>query len=32
MGCRMLSIGVDAWFFQRGVKAFQEEYAEFFTK
>lgn len=30
MGCRMLSIGVDTWFFQRGVKAFQEEYAEFF--
>ncbi len=30
LGCRMLSIGVDAWFFQRGVQAFQTEFAEFF--
>ncbi len=31
MGCRVLSIGVDTWFFARGVKGFQEEYAEFFV-
>ncbi len=30
LGCRMLSIGADAWFFQRGIQAFQEEFAEFF--
>ncbi len=30
LGCRMLSIGVDTWFFLRGIKAFQEDYAAFF--
>ncbi len=32
MGCRMLSLGLDVWLVQRGVKAFQSEYAEFFSK
>jgi hypothetical protein len=31
LGCRILSLGIDAWAFQRGVQAFQTEYAEFFT-
>jgi len=31
LGCRVLSLGIDAWAFQRGVQAFQTEYAEFFT-
>jgi 2-dehydro-3-deoxyglucarate aldolase/4-hydroxy-2-oxoheptanedioate aldolase len=31
LGCRMLSLGLDAWAFQRGLRAFQDEYAEFFT-
>ncbi len=30
MGCKMLSLGIDVWFMNRGVKAFKEEYAEFF--
>src|SRR5207237_2310213 len=30
LGCRMLSIGMDAWAFQKGVKAIQGEFAEFF--
>jgi 2-keto-3-deoxy-L-rhamnonate aldolase RhmA len=30
LGCRMLSVGMDAWAFQKGVKAIQDEYAEFF--
>ncbi|HBI41438.1 MAG TPA: aldolase [Planctomycetales bacterium] len=30
LGCRMLSVGMDAWAFQKGVKAIQEEFAEFF--
>jgi 2-dehydro-3-deoxyglucarate aldolase/4-hydroxy-2-oxoheptanedioate aldolase len=30
LGCRMLSIGLDAWAFARGLRAFQDEYAEFF--
>lgn len=30
MGCRILSLGIDVWFFRRGVAAYQEEYAEFF--
>jgi 2-dehydro-3-deoxyglucarate aldolase/4-hydroxy-2-oxoheptanedioate aldolase len=30
LGCRMLSIGVDAWAFHRGLRSFQDEYAEFF--
>ena len=31
LGCRVLSLGIDAWAFQRGVQAFQTEYAEFFS-
>src|SRR5262249_38690636 len=30
MGCRMLSVGIDVWAVQKGVKAFQEDYGEFF--
>jgi 2-dehydro-3-deoxyglucarate aldolase/4-hydroxy-2-oxoheptanedioate aldolase len=30
LGCRMLSLGIDVWIVQRGLKAFQAEYAEFF--
>jgi 2-keto-3-deoxy-L-rhamnonate aldolase RhmA len=30
MGCRMLSIGIDSWAMQRGLRAFQNEYEEFF--
>jgi 2-dehydro-3-deoxyglucarate aldolase/4-hydroxy-2-oxoheptanedioate aldolase len=30
MGCRMLSLGIDVWLVQRGLKAFKTEYAEFF--
>jgi 2-keto-3-deoxy-L-rhamnonate aldolase RhmA len=30
MGCRMLSLGIDVFFFQRGVSAYLEEYGEFF--
>jgi 2-keto-3-deoxy-L-rhamnonate aldolase RhmA len=30
MGCRMLSVGVDNLAFQRGVRTFQEQYAEWF--
>jgi 2-dehydro-3-deoxyglucarate aldolase/4-hydroxy-2-oxoheptanedioate aldolase len=30
LGCRMLSLGLDTWVVQRGLKAFQTEYAEFF--
>jgi 2-keto-3-deoxy-L-rhamnonate aldolase RhmA len=31
LGCRMLSLGIDVWrSFQRGLRAFQEEYAAFF--
>jgi 2-dehydro-3-deoxyglucarate aldolase/4-hydroxy-2-oxoheptanedioate aldolase len=29
-GCRMLSLGIDVWIVQRGLKAFQAEYGEFF--
>jgi 2-keto-3-deoxy-L-rhamnonate aldolase RhmA len=32
MGCRMLSIGVDTWAVSKGVRAFQDEYAEFFPR
>ena len=32
MGCRMLSLGIDVWAVQRGLKAFQEEYAGYFQK
>jgi 2-dehydro-3-deoxyglucarate aldolase/4-hydroxy-2-oxoheptanedioate aldolase len=30
LGCRMLSIGLDVWLMQRGLRAFQTEYADFF--
>jgi 2-dehydro-3-deoxyglucarate aldolase/4-hydroxy-2-oxoheptanedioate aldolase len=30
LGCRMLSLGIDVWAVQRGLKAFQMEYGEFF--
>jgi 2-dehydro-3-deoxyglucarate aldolase/4-hydroxy-2-oxoheptanedioate aldolase len=30
LGYRMLSIGIDIWAIQRGLRAFQTEYAEFF--
>jgi 4-hydroxy-2-oxoheptanedioate aldolase len=32
MGCRMLSIGVDSWTFTKGLKAIQDDYAEFFNR
>jgi 4-hydroxy-2-oxoheptanedioate aldolase len=31
LGCRILSLGIDVWIVQRGMKAFQQEYAEFFS-
>jgi 2-dehydro-3-deoxyglucarate aldolase/4-hydroxy-2-oxoheptanedioate aldolase len=31
LGCRMLSIGIDVWAFQRGLQQFQQAYAEFFA-
>lgn len=30
LGCKMLSIGIDAWAVAKGLKATREEYAEFF--
>jgi 2-dehydro-3-deoxyglucarate aldolase/4-hydroxy-2-oxoheptanedioate aldolase len=30
LGCRILSLGIDVWFMQRGIKAFKAEFAEFF--
>ena len=30
LGCRMLSIGMDAWAFQKGLAAIQGDFAEFF--
>jgi len=30
LGCRMLSLGLDVWAVQRGLKAFQQEYASHF--
>jgi 2-dehydro-3-deoxyglucarate aldolase/4-hydroxy-2-oxoheptanedioate aldolase len=30
LGCRMLSLGMDVWMVQKGVKAFEAEYSEFF--
>jgi 2-keto-3-deoxy-L-rhamnonate aldolase RhmA len=30
LGCRMLSIGIDVWAFDRGLSAFQTLYADFF--
>jgi len=31
LGCRMLSLGLDVWAVQRGLKAFQQEYASHFS-
>jgi 2-dehydro-3-deoxyglucarate aldolase/4-hydroxy-2-oxoheptanedioate aldolase len=31
LGCRVLSIGIDVWFFQKGLTAFKQDFAEFFT-
>ena len=30
LGCRILSLGIDAWFVSKGIKAFKADYAEFF--
>jgi 2-keto-3-deoxy-L-rhamnonate aldolase RhmA len=30
LGCRILSLGIDVWFVQKGIKAFKADYAEFF--
>jgi 2-dehydro-3-deoxyglucarate aldolase/4-hydroxy-2-oxoheptanedioate aldolase len=30
LGCRMLSLGLDVWAVQRGLKAFQSEFADYF--
>ena len=30
LGCRMLSLGIDAWAFQKGLRAFRDDFAEFF--
>jgi 2-dehydro-3-deoxyglucarate aldolase/4-hydroxy-2-oxoheptanedioate aldolase len=30
LGCRMLSIGIDVWSVQKGLRAFQADYASFF--
>ena len=32
LGCRMLSIGLDAWAFQKGLRAVREEYGELFER
>jgi 4-hydroxy-2-oxoheptanedioate aldolase len=32
LGCRMLSLGIDVWVIQRGLKTFQAEYEGFFTR
>jgi 2-dehydro-3-deoxyglucarate aldolase/4-hydroxy-2-oxoheptanedioate aldolase len=32
LGCRMLSMGIDVWAVQRGLKAFQAEYADYFPE
>lgn len=32
LGCRMLSIGIDTWVMQRGLRDFRREFAEFFGK
>jgi 2-keto-3-deoxy-L-rhamnonate aldolase RhmA len=32
MGCRMLAIGMDTWTFQKGLRAFQADYKEFFGR
>jgi 2-keto-3-deoxy-L-rhamnonate aldolase RhmA len=31
LGCTMLSLGIDVWIINQGLKAFQEEYSEFFA-
>jgi 4-hydroxy-2-oxoheptanedioate aldolase len=31
LGCRLLSLGLDAWAFQKGVAACKSDYAEFFS-
>jgi 4-hydroxy-2-oxoheptanedioate aldolase len=31
LGCTMLSLGIDVWIVNQGLKAFQEEYSEFFA-
>lgn len=31
MGCRLLSIGVDTWFLQRGIRTFQADFGDFFS-
>jgi 2-dehydro-3-deoxyglucarate aldolase/4-hydroxy-2-oxoheptanedioate aldolase len=31
LGCRILSLGLDVWSFQRGLRAFREDYSAFFT-
>ena len=30
LGCRILSLGIDVWFVQKGIRAFQADFAEFF--
>ena len=30
LGCRMLSLGIDVWFVEKGITAFKAGYAEFF--
>lgn len=32
LGCRMLSIGIDAWVISRGLASFKDEYAEYFPE
>ena len=32
LGCRVLSLGIDVWFFQRGLQAFAADFADFFEK
>jgi hypothetical protein len=31
LGCTMLSLGIDVWIVNKGLKAFQDEYSEFFA-
>ena len=31
LGCRILSLGLDAWIFNLGLKAFKDRFAEFFA-
>jgi 2-dehydro-3-deoxyglucarate aldolase/4-hydroxy-2-oxoheptanedioate aldolase len=30
LGCRLLSVGIDAWAFQKGLRVFRDDFAEFF--